>query len=129
MVAEREIPLAVLMRYFRVPTGALPVDYPGREILLGSRITNISVSGVFVSTQKPLSEGSELTISFRLPGSNIDIKADAIVRWRKTKEQAKRAGQDESTGMGLEFTRIAKKDQNAVEKFVKDFLLRMRKST
>lgn len=129
MSGEREIPLAVLMRYFRVPTGSLPVDYPGREILLGSRITNLSVTGVFVSTQKPLPEGSELSISFRLPNNGVEIKADAVVRWRRTREQAKRAGLEETSGMGLEFVRISKRDQKAVEKFVKDFLTRMRKGT
>lgn len=126
MAAEREIPLAVLMRYFRVPTGPLPVDYPGREVLLGSRITNISVSGVFVSTQKPLAEGTELAISFRLPNGTTDINVDTVVRWCKTKE-SKHKDQDLGMGMGLEFTRIARKDLKAVQKFVKEFLTRMRK--
>ena len=126
MAAEREIPLQVLMRYFRVPTGDIAVDYPGRELMLGSRITNISVNGVFIRTQKPLQIGAELLIELRLPGSTSDIRAGTIVRWRATPAEAKKAPGGTS-GMGLEFNKISRKDQKAIEKFVKDFLVKMRK--
>jgi uncharacterized protein (TIGR02266 family) len=114
---ERAVPISVLMRYFRVPVGELPVDYPGRELLLGSRITNISISGVFIRTNKPLPEKSELAIGFRLPGGRTDIKTQAVVRWRSSGRGA---------GMGLEFLSISKKDQKLIETYVRAFLKRMR---
>ncbi len=127
MAREREIPLAVLMRYFRVPTAEWPVDYPGRELLFGSCITNLSVSGVFIKTRRPLAEGSELTIAFRLPGSEQSITAEAVVRWCKHADPHARRGEADQGGMGLEFINISRRDQKAIERFVKSFLVRMRK--
>jgi uncharacterized protein (TIGR02266 family) len=120
---ENEIPVSVLSRYFRVPTGGIAVDYPGRELLLGSRITNLSLNGVFIRTGKPLDEGTQVTIEFRLPGVKQSIKADAIVRWRASGEES---GSGDATGMGLEFTKLGKRDQKAIERYVRAFIERMR---
>ena len=50
-----EIPIAVLSRYFRVPSRqVIAADYPGRDVLLKSRVTNISNNGVFISTPNPM---------------------------------------------------------------------------
>ncbi len=124
-MGEREVPLAVLIRYFRVPTADIPVDYPGREVLLGSRITNISVTGVFVRTNKPLEMGAQVEIAFRLPESERLIRCKSVVRWRSFPRA--QGGEGDAPGMGLEFSNIKRRDQKAVEKFVRDFLLRMRK--
>jgi len=121
MAAEAEIPLSVLARYFRVPTRDIAVDYPGREVLLGSAITNVSVNGVYVRTPRPLPEGTSLAIAFTLPGEKRMVRADTVVRWSV-------AGDAGGRGMGLEFTRIAKRDQRAVERFVRAFIERMRGS-
>ncbi len=123
MARERMIPLQVLMRYFRVPTGDLPVDYPGRELLLGSRITNVSMHGVFVRTKKPLAQGAELVIRFRLPGSKDDIRARTVVRWSQRPE-----GRGKDGGMGLEFVDLERTEQKVIEKFVKGFIEKMRKN-
>ncbi len=113
-----QIPISALMRYFRVPTGELPVDYPGREMLLGSRITNVSTSGVFIRTKKPLTEGARVELSFRLPSAKRDIRATAVVRWVKPGHQG---------GMGLEFVALERRDERAIEAFVRNFLKRMRR--
>ncbi|MEO0813241.1 MAG: TIGR02266 family protein, partial [Myxococcota bacterium] len=113
----------VLANYFRVPyRGGIPVDYPGRDVLLQSRITNISKNGVFVVTGNPLPKGSQFEISFQIPGTKQPVTAECVVRWSNEDEDEKGI-----RGMGLEFTQISRKDRKAVERMVKEFLTEMRK--
>ena len=121
-MTKNEVPLSVLVQYFRVPTGDIPVDYPGREVLLGSRITNISKTGVFIRTTNPLPKEATTEISFSLPGSKAEIRAAVIVRWSS-------AGQKDSDtpGMGVEFTKISGRNRKAIERFVEEFVARMRR--
>lgn len=118
-----EVPIPVLANYFRVPyPGGIPVDYPGRDVLLQSRITNISKNGVFVVTANPLPQGSQFEIHFQVPGTQQSIRAECVVRWSS---EAKGGGSP--SGMGLEFTRIARKDRKTVDRMIKDFLTEMRR--
>ena len=119
-----EIPIAVLSRYFRVPSRVfIAADYPGRDVLLKSRVTNISNNGVFISTPNPMPRGSEFDVSFALPDQKSAITATCIVRWSTGKN-------DESSsfaqGMGLEFVKITRKDKKAIERYIRDFLTSMR---
>jgi uncharacterized protein (TIGR02266 family) len=122
---KSEIPIAVLSRYFRVPSRQyIAPDYPGRDVLLKSRITNISNNGVFISTPNPMPRGSEFDVTFTLPEQKTAITATCIVRWSTGKS-------DESSsfaqGMGLEFVKIARKDKKAIERYIRAFLTKMRK--
>ncbi len=120
-----EIPIAVLSRYFRVPSRVfIAADYPGRDVLLKSRITNISNNGVFISTPNPMPRGSELDVTFTLPEQKTPIAATCIVRWStSTNDDSSSFAQ----GMGLEFVKIARKDKKAIERYIRDFLTSMRK--
>lgn len=123
-----EIPISVLSRYFRVPsTQGLSVDYPGRDMLLRSRITNVSNTGVFITTSNPLPRGAEFDITFKLPTSKSAITATCIVRWSTAHEGGEKPMKRALSGMGLEFTKIGRREKKAVEKYVKEFLTRMRK--
>jgi uncharacterized protein (TIGR02266 family) len=122
---KSEVPIAVLLQYFRVPTGEIAVDYPGRQVLLGSRITNISTTGVFVRTANPLPKDTSIDLVFTLPGSKAEIKATAVVRW--STELADDSDPSIPTGMGLEFTKLAARHRKLIERYVEDFLSRMRK--
>lgn len=119
-----EVPIPVLANYFRVPyRGGIPIDYPGRDMLLQSRITNVSKNGVFVVTRNPLPKGSQFEVSFQLPGTSRPIQAECVVRWSTDSAAEGRRG---VTGMGLEFTRIARKDRKSLEKLVKEFIADIR---
>jgi uncharacterized protein (TIGR02266 family) len=124
---KKQIPIKELSRYFRVPSRGIAVDYPGREILLASRITNISMSGVFVRTRSPFARSSRITIAFCLPTSQRAINAECVVRWSTASESGARPpGYEDVSGMGLEFTSIARADKNAIEEYIEAFLHRMR---
>lgn len=128
MTVKNEIPIAVLLQYFRVPTGDIPVDYPGREVLLGSRITNISTTGVFIRTSNPLPQGTELDIAFRLPDLKGEIKATVVVRWSTEIEMsADKPNHSPAVGMGMEFVTIAPRHRKAILKYIENFLARMRR--
>lgn len=118
-----EVPIPVLANYFRVPyRGGIPVDYPGRDVLLQSRITNISKNGVFVVTGNPLPVGSQFAITFQIPETKEAVSAECVVRWSTEDDQER-----DVRGMGLEFVRIARKDRKALERMIKDFLTGMRR--
>jgi uncharacterized protein (TIGR02266 family) len=68
---------------------------------------NISTGGLAVRTTSPLEVGTAAKLRFRLPKVAHDIEADARVAWSNAR-----------VGMGLQFTRIDKGDQAAVESYV-----------
>lgn len=120
-----EIPIAVLSRYFRVPSRQfIAPDYPGRDVLLKSRVTNISNNGIFISTPSPMPRGSEFDVSFTLPNQKTPITATCIVRWSTSNNDAATSF---AQGMGLEFVKIARKDKKSIERYIRDFLTAMRK--
>lgn len=120
-----EVPIPVLANYFRVPqSGGLPVDYPGRDLLLQARIANISKNGVYIVTQHPQPLGAEFPVTFQLPDSDEQITAECVVRW--STRSRPRESKPGHSGMGLEFVRLSKKDRRNVERFVRDFLTHMR---
>ncbi len=61
-------------------------------------ILNLSTSGVFVSSQTPLDEGTEISLAFALPEGPA-IRAVALVIWVNTKPGEKGLPR----GMGLLF--------------------------
>ncbi len=125
--AAPAIPVHELSRYFRVPARGIAVDYPGREILLQSRITNISSRGVFVRTRRPFLVGTRISIAFCLPTADRAINATTVVRWSTASQPNERPkGVEIADGMGLEFVRIARPDRKAIERYIENFIVRMR---
>ena len=123
---KKEVPIAVLKEYFRVPVHELPIHYSGRAVLLGSVITNMSTTGVFVRTPQPLEKGAEVEISFLLPGTKKEIKTKAVVRWSSGPEAGKKRDPGSPQGMGLQFVKMSSPQRKMVNKYVEDFLARMR---
>ncbi len=58
-------------------------------------VTNLSASGLFVETDKGLSEGALVEINFFLMGGKNHVHAEGLVRWNK-----RNCGR---SGMGIEF--------------------------
>ena len=61
------------------------------ESLGSGHIVELSPTGVRLDVNLPLSEGQEVEVVFRLPGSKEPIRAKSVVRWR----------QDPATGLEL----------------------------
>jgi uncharacterized protein (TIGR02266 family) len=78
----------------------------GNTIATGLSL-NISQGGIAVRTTSPLEVDATVRIRFRLPKGAHEISVEGSVRWS-----------DRRVGMGLEFTRIDKVDQAAVDAYV-----------
>jgi uncharacterized protein (TIGR02266 family) len=132
MAAEKTktepVPIKELSRYFRVPSRGIPVDYPGREAMLRSRITNVSSKGVFIQTATPFAAGSTVEITFQLPTLKTPIRATCVVRWSTAGNVTEPPGMVDLEGMGLEFTRISRRGRKAVERYIEEYITRIRSS-
>ncbi len=76
---------------------------------------DVSRGGLFVATWAPLPLGTEVTVSFVLPGGH-QVTAPGRVAWLKDPQ---RAGEGEdSPGMGVRFTTLTDRDRQAIERFL-----------
>jgi Tfp pilus assembly protein PilZ len=81
-------------------------------ICTDSRITNMSVSGAFIETSKPLPIDVELDLHLQLPGDSEIMSIDACVVWTKSVCCAA------SAGMGIQFKKILPKHQQKLAAFI-----------
>jgi hypothetical protein len=97
-------------RYPRItlPKG-MRVAWYGGDLQLFSRVRTLSMGGLFISAPDPPPVGTKLTLSFEVPGGNV--QAEAIVRNIVPGE-----------GMGVEFTKLRLKDRILLEKLLKRLL-------
>jgi c-di-GMP-binding flagellar brake protein YcgR len=79
---------------------------------------DLSEQGMFLRTMKPAPEQSRLSIRINLNG--LIIAAEAVVVYNC----AQNSGPYKESGMGLEFTRIAPKDQELIRRFIGSEVLR-----
>jgi uncharacterized protein (TIGR02266 family) len=95
----------------------VPVSYRlGNTISTGLSL-NVSAGGIAVRTSSPLEVDAAVKVRFRLPKCDFEVEADARVAWA-----------DRRVGMGLQFTRIDKKNKEAVEGYVSSHFFSNRKA-
>ncbi len=78
---------------------------------------NLSRGGIAIRTTSPLERDARVRLRFRLPGSKVDIDADARVCWS-----------DQRVGMGLQFERVDAGHQAAIDDFVDAHFFQARKA-
>jgi len=74
---------------------------------------DISEGGLFISTVRPLPVGSELTISFVLPGGH-SVTTRGRVAWLATPRDG-----ESTPGMGVRFVRLEPEHRAAIDKFLR----------
>jgi len=57
----------------------IPVDCKTIEGNFSARVKNVSASGIFIETEKPLQIGKEIALSFRFPASGQKVMATGEV--------------------------------------------------
>ena len=72
-------------------------------------MSNLSLGGCFVSTNRPGAAGSRIVLRFRLDDGADPIEASGIVRWVKD---------GEGGGMGIQFDSIKGRDLVALKRFI-----------
>ena len=106
--SDAQVPIDVLARYYRVPTG-LPVDFDGREALLTASVADISANGMFIQTSRPFPPGTRLHVDFILPNPTTEIAVEVEVKWAVgidvtgIKRSPPTIALGDKTGMGVEF--------------------------
>jgi uncharacterized protein (TIGR02266 family) len=77
---------------------------------------NVSAGGIFLITQEPFKTGTNLKISFSLPGDPRVIDTFGSVIWSRGLREAS----DRQPGMGVQFSEIKKEDRDRIRDFVNE---------
>ncbi len=80
--------------------------------LSDSFMSNLSLGGCFVRTNRPLPVGSPVALNVELPCVMETISAVGIVRWVKD------ISHGEDAGMGVQFQEISDRDLNLLKQFI-----------
>jgi uncharacterized protein (TIGR02266 family) len=75
---------------------------------------DVSHGGLFVATWSPLPLGTDVTVSFVLPGGH-QVTAPGIVAWLKEPRDSE---SEETPGMGIQFTSLTGEDRRAIDRFL-----------
>lgn len=75
---------------------------------------DISAGGIFVATYNVLPIGTEITISFVLPGGH-QVTVAGRVRWVREHEDKEH---DTTPGMGIQFVKLSEADRKAIVRFM-----------
>lgn len=119
-LVQREL-LAVVQRFLRVQSREraryrvslrFSVIVDGSELALYSH--DLSVSGVFLRSEKLPSRGTRITLRFSLPDEAGEIVCDGIVR--STRRPG--AGQGDQLGFGVQFLALRDEDRARIRRFV-----------
>lgn len=100
----------------RVSLG-VPVSYRFGNTIAAALTLNLSRGGLAIRTTSPLDHAATLKVRFRLPGAKREIEAEARVAWS-----------DRRVGMGLQFERVDRTDQAAIDEFVDSHFFSNRKA-
>lgn len=95
----------------RVPI-RMRVEYDSLADFLDDYTSNLSLGGMYVQSNQPLSLGTRFRLRFRLPGREKPIETYAIVRW------ASETTNEEHSGMGIQFDDLKPADQKSIEQWL-----------
>ena len=94
----------------------IDVNYGNVGLFHTNSILNISQGGLFIQTDSPLDLGTEIEVTFTLPGSTREIRATGLVVWRHAPTHSKISSH--TPGMGIKLKRIAAQDLALIREFV-----------
>jgi uncharacterized protein (TIGR02266 family) len=95
----------------------LEVRYSSQESFAVEWITNISKGGLFIKSENPLPPGTPLKITFSVPGKDIPVQLEGVVRW-----SAPPSSPSVVPGMGIEIVKIDERSKKILDSFVDEIL-------
>jgi type IV pilus assembly protein PilZ len=101
--------------FFRIPL-ALQVEYRTPGSFLVAYTVNLSKGGMFIETPTPAEMGTELVLSFAVPGNDAPFQVKGHVVWVR-----KSPSQGEPAGMGVEFEAFDARYGEFIDRIVAGF--------
>ena len=95
----------------RVPIQLL-VDYRSDGHYLFDFCRDLGTGGVFIQTEKPLTLGSSIDLTFTIPDSKETLSTKGTVIWVQSVEGS------ENPGMGVQFSGFSGEQRKLLERFV-----------
>jgi uncharacterized protein (TIGR02266 family) len=90
----------------RIPV-TIPVSFQTGGAITAARTQDLGRGGVAIRTMDPLPQGTQIDLTFRLPGAPGDITATGRVAWS-----------DRRVGMGVQFERLTSEAQQVLGAFL-----------
>jgi len=90
----------------RIPK-SFSLTFKDRESLIKATSHNISGTGIYIKTPKPLAKGSKFNLKLQLPDDPEPLQIGCNVVWSRGKNDD---ASDNPVGMGVKFLQIRKKD-------------------
>ncbi len=97
----------------RIPL-RVQVTYQVMDDFLSDYLANLSAGGMFITSERPLPEGTRFRLSFLLPGDTAPVRTYATVRW------SVRPGEGPRSGMGVQFDPLPDRHRERVEGWLED---------
>lgn len=89
-------------------------DEKADEIVVDTRITNLSVGGILLEVEEALAVGSVVELELRLPNLAEDVPVTAVVRHVEPLDSG-------GVAMGCEFLRVSVEHHQALASFVQAY--------
>lgn len=93
----------------------LEVNYNTEMEFLNSTTRNLCVGGMFIHTNYPLPEGTEMNVKFSIPEISVEFSSAAKVVWAAISSQK---GDEEESGMGINFINLSEEKCKKIEQFI-----------
>jgi uncharacterized protein (TIGR02266 family) len=93
----------------------IEVNYQTLDEFLQDFSANLSIGGIFIQTDEPLTEGTRFRLEFTLPGDERAISAVGVVCWVAAPEQVRG---NRVPGMGISFAELSRTDHNRITRWL-----------
>ena len=91
----------------RIPLSVdVACEVSGGKAIIG-RTRDISIGGMFIESETPVSFGTEVNIVLRLPGAKTDLRLPAVIRWLNP------------GGFGVQFGLLGARETHAISELFK----------
>ena len=104
----------------RVPAGMIEAKLYKGAMGRPAQLVDLSTGGAYLSTERPLPEGSGVSLEVSLPDGMLLLRA--LVRWTRRDSDLERG--DLRPGMGVEFVELSGEQLEELRRFVRGQLAR-----
>ncbi|MGD2126961.1 MAG: TIGR02266 family protein [Desulfobacteraceae bacterium] len=94
----------------------LSLTYKDDQAFIKAYSSNLSSGGLFIRTEKPLSQGEQFFLKLQLPDVTEPLKVNCEVVWARSSAEA---SDRRPAGMGVKFLEMSKRDNETLREYLK----------